>query len=156
MNLESMKKRISFDVEGKPPKKNAAGSIWSKKSKQAQLIFNLREKAFEASTKAGLKDHFHGPIKLELTVYAPNILERKGTHDYVGDLDAFIGGVFESLQPASKNKELFPHHMFDNKKDIGADVPLIVTDDAQIVTTIAKKRKNKKVFYTVSIEAENF
>lgn len=146
---------IEFPVDGKPPKKDAVDSIWSEDSKQAKLIFNLREKAFEASKKAGMSGCFHGPVKLELTVYAPNILERKDRNDYAGDLDAFIGGVFDSLQPAPKNSTLKLHPMFNDRKDIGAAVSLIVADDAQIVTTVAKKRKNQQTFYTVLIEAED-
>jgi len=34
-------------------------------------------------------------------------------------------------------------------------VELIVADDAQIATIIAKKRENKKTFYTVVIEADD-
>ena len=147
--------RIQFSVDGKPPKKDVADSIWSEDSKQAKLIFNLREKAFEASKKAGMSSCFPGPVKLELTVYAPNILERKDRNDYAGDLDAFIGGVFDSLQPAPKNSTLKLHSMFNDRKDIGAAVSLIIADDAQIVTTVAKKRKNQQTFYTVLIEAED-
>ncbi len=32
---------IQFSVDGKPPKKDAADSIWSEDSKQAKLIFNF-------------------------------------------------------------------------------------------------------------------
>jgi len=103
-----------------------------------------------------LLDHFHGPVKLSLTVYAPNILERKDRHDYLGDLDALVGGVFESLQPAPKdNPELKIHPALKNIKNIGSDIPLIVADDAQITTTISKKRKNEKISYTVLIETDN-
>ncbi len=147
--------RIEFSVDGKPPKKSTV-SLWSENSNQTELVVNLRQKAFEASQKVGLNDHFHGSVKLALTVYAPNILERKDRHDYLGDLDALVGGVFESLQPAPKNNpELKVDPALKNTKDIGSDVPLIVADDAQITTTIAQKRKNERIFYTVLIEADN-
>ena len=90
---------IDFTVDGKPPKK-IKPSLWSVNSNQTELVVKLRQKAFEASKKAGLNEPFHGPVKLTLSVYAPNILERKDRHDYLGDLDALIGGVFESLQPS--------------------------------------------------------
>ena len=149
-------KRIEFSVLGKPPKKSTGPSLWSEKSNQTELVANLRQKAFEASQKEGFDTHFHGPVKLELTVYAPNILERKDRHDYLGDLDALVGGVFESLQPAPKdNRELKIHPALKNVKDIGSDVPIIVADDAQITTTIAKKRQNVRASYTVLIESDS-
>lgn len=148
--------QIKFSVDGKPPKKSTGPSLWSENSNQTELVVNLRQKAFEASQKQGFDTHFHGPVKLELTVYAPNILERKDRHDYLGDLDALVGGVFESLQPAPKNNpELQIHPTLKNVKDIGSDVPIIVADDAQITTTIAKKRKNENASYTVLIEADD-
>ena len=149
-------KRIEFSVEGKPPKKSTGPSLWSENSNQTELVVNLRKKAFESSQKEGFDTHFHGPVKLELTVYAPNILQRKDRHDYLGDLDSLVGGVFESLQPAPKdNPELKIHPALKNVKNIGSDIPLIVADDAQITTTISKKRKNERASYTVLIEADN-
>ncbi len=148
-------KRIEFSVDGKPPKKSTGSSLWSEKSTQTELVINLRQKAFEASQKAGINDHFHGSVKLVLTVYAPNILERKDRHDYLGDLDALVGGVFESLQPAPNNPELKIDPALKNVKNIGSDVPIIVADDAQITTTIARKKKNEVPSYTVLIEPDN-
>ncbi len=95
-------------------------------------------------------------MKLTLTVYDPNPLERKDRSDYLGDLDALIGGVFESLQPSPpENNNLQIHPLLKQKKEIRHDVALIVADDAQIVTTIARKRKNERTFYTVLIEKDN-
>lgn len=148
------KSPIEFSVEGKPPKKTT-GSLWSENSNQTQLVVDLRRKAFEASQKKGLVDHFHGPVKLTLVVYAPNILERKDRHDYLGDLDALVGGVFESLQPAPKNNpELKIDPTLKNEVDIGSDLLLIVADDAQITTVITKKRKHDRTFYTISLEPD--
>jgi len=147
--------RIKFSVEGKPPKK-IKHSLWSEKSNQTQLVLDLRQKAYDASKKAGLDEHFHGPVKLTLTVNDPNPLERKDRSDYLGDLDALIGGVFESLQPSPpENNNLKIHPLLKEKKEIRHDVALIVADDAQIATTIAQKRKNKKTFYTVMIETDD-
>jgi len=146
---------IKFSLDGKPPKKTT-GSLWSENSNQTELVVDLRKKAFDASKKAGFNHHFHGPVKLTLTVYAPNVLERKDRHDYVGDLDALVGGVFESLQPApTNNDELIVDPALKDKKDFGSHLPLIVADDAQIATIVAKKRKNKKTFYTVIIEDDD-
>jgi len=138
--------RIEFSVDGKPPKKTKP-SLWSENSNQTQLVLDLRQKAYDASKKLGLDEHFHGPVKLTLTVNDPNPLERKDRADYLGDLDALIGGVFESLQPSPpENNNLKIHPLLKEKKEIRHDVPLIVADDAQIANTVAQKRKNKKNF----------
>ena len=146
---------IEFTVDGKPPKK-IKPSLWSVKSNQTDLVVNLRQKAFEASKIAGLNEPFHGPVKLTLSVYDPNPLERKDRHDYLGDLDALVGGVFESLQPSPpENNNLEIHSLLKENKEISHDVALIVADDAQISTTVAKKRKNEKTFYTIIIEPDD-
>ena len=147
-------RQINFSVDGKPPKK-IKPSLWSVNSNQTDLVVNLRQKAFEASKIAGLNEPFHGPVKLTLSVYDPNPLERKDRHDYLGDLDALVGGVFESLQPSPpENNNLEIHSLLKENKEISHDVALIVADDAQISTTVAKKRKNEKTFYTIIIEPD--
>jgi len=148
-------RRIEFTVDGKPPKKTKP-SLWSENSNQTELVVKLRQKAFEASKKAGLNDYFHGPVKLTLTVYDPNPLERKDRHDYLGDLDSHVAGVFESLQPSPPEiNKLKIHSSLKENKKISYDVALIVADDAQIVTTVAKKRENEKTFYIVIIEEDD-
>ena len=145
---------LEFDVDDKPPKKTV-GSLWSENSNQTPLVVNLRQKAFEASQKAGFK-HLHGSVKLSLTVYAPNVLERKDRHDYLGDLDALIGGVFEALQPAPTNPDLKVDPALKDVENIGSDIALIVSDDAQITTTVGKKiKRDGKISYTVMIESDN-
>jgi len=127
--------RIEFSVDGKPPKKTKP-SLWSKNSKQTTLVINLRKAALKAYNKAKLDDYFYGPVKLTLMVYDPNPLERKNRHDYLGDLDALVGGVFESLQPSPPEKnKLKIHPLLKKNKKIRNDLPLIVADDAQIATT---------------------
>ncbi len=148
--------RIKFSVEGKPPKKTKP-SLWSENSNQTQLVFDLRQKAYEFSRKAGLNDHIHGPVKLSLTIYDPNPLERKDRPDYLGDLDSLIAGVFESLQPSPpEDNELVIHPLLKEIKEIRNDVALILSDDAQITSTISQKRKKSgKPYYTVLIEKDN-
>ena len=147
--------RIEFRVDGKPPKKTKP-SLWSEKSPQTQLVLDLRKKAYEESKKAGLDGHFSGPVKLELTIYAPNTLKRKDSSDYLGDLDALIGGVFESLQPSPPETINFTiHHRFKENKEIRHNDPIIVADDAQISTTVAKKLDKLESYYIVGIEPDN-
>lgn len=154
-NAENKRPRVEFSVDGKPPKKTKP-SLWSVNSNQTQLVIDLRKKAYESAKDAGLEGHFHGPVKLTLHVYDPNPFERIDKHDYLGDLDALVGGIFESLQPAPPEvNNLEIHQKLKQIAEIRHDVALIVSDDAQISTTDAKKRKHEKSFYTVEIEEDN-
>ena len=147
-------KRIEFSVDGKPPKKTQP-SMWSTNSKQTQLVLDIRQKAYDTMKKEGL-EKFHGPVKLSLIVYNSNPAERKDRHDYHGDLDSLIQGVFDSLQPSPpENNKLIIHPLLKETKEIRHDVALIIDDDAQITTTISKKRKSDKPFYKVLIENDN-
>jgi len=146
---------IEFTVKGKPPKKTKP-SLWSENSNQVKLVLKLRQKAFEESKKKGLTKPFHGPVKLTLTIYDPNPLERKNRHDYLGDLDSHVAGVFESLQPSPPEINKFHvDPLLKKNKDIRNDVALIVADDAQISCIVAKKRKNRKTSYYVIIEPDD-
>jgi len=153
---KSNKKRIEFTVEGKPPKKKKP-SMWSKDSSQTQLVLDLRQKAHDSSK--GVKIFHEGPVKLTLTIYDSNPLERIDRHDYLGDLDALIGGVCDALQPSPpENNKLQIHDSFKEKNEIRHNVELIIADDAQITTTVSRKRKNnnnKKPYYTVLIEKDD-
>ena len=148
---------IEFSVDGKPPKKTKP-SLWSKGNNQVPLVHELREKADEASKNAELHDSLQGPVKLTLTVFHHNPLERKDRDDYLGDLDALIGGVIEVLQPLPDeiNKlEIDP--LLKEKNDNKQGISSIITDDAQITTTISQKRNNikkKEPYYTVLIEKD--
>jgi len=140
---------ITFTLEGRPPKKSDANSCWG--SKEANYVFKLREKALEVRRKVGLDDCFHGPVKLELTVYAKNITNRKNTHNYVSDLNTLIAGILESLQPAANNPTIKINPIFNEREDIGPKVPLIIEDDAQVITIIAKKIESKIQRYSLTI-----
>jgi len=147
--------QIKFTIDGKPPKKEKP-SLWSENSNQTQQVLDLRQKAYDSGKKVGLDEPFHGPVKLTLTVYDPNPLERKDRPDYLGDLDALIGGVFESLQPSPPEiNKLKIHSSLKEKKEIRNDVALIIGDDAQITTTVSQKRKSDRTFYTVLIEPDS-
>ena len=149
-----MKKRIVFDVEGKPPKK----SNWGTDS--ADLVIKFREEALKARTKGGLSDYFHDSVKLNLIVYAPNIIDMnyKQTGDddpkkFVGDLDSLVAGVCEYLQPAPTNPDLKINPILQEKKEIGPDVALIIKDDSQIIEINAKKILDDRLHYHVEIES---
>lgn len=145
--------RIHFIIEGRPPRK----SMWGKED--AKLIFKLRKEALKARSDVGLHDFFNGPVKIILTVYAPNVTDREykqsmdnDPKSYVGDLDSFVAGVCESLQPAPTNPEM-DIKIFEGHDEIGPEIPLIIKDDAQVVSIDAKKIIHDTRFYTVTIES---
>lgn len=142
------KKGIKFSVEGRPPRKSSWGTD------EAVLIAELRLKALESLRKAGLSC-FSGPVKLELVMYAPNIMNIENKQTYVGDLDTFVAGICESLQPAPINPDLIIDPIFDCRNDIGPKIPLIINDDSQVVSIIARKIESEKPHYTVIITSED-
>jgi len=148
-----LKKLISFDVEGKPPKKSNWGSD------DADLVIKFREAALNARTEAEW-DSFQDSVKLNLIVYAPNTtdIEYKQTGDddpnrYVGDLDSLVAGVSEYLQPAPKNPTLIINPSLKAKEEIGPDVALVLENDLQIIEIEAKKIHDKTLHYHVEIES---
>jgi len=144
---------ISFSVEGRPPRKYRNKSVWST-NEEAPIVKKLREHAIKARNDAGINDYFHGPVKLELTVFSQNISNISASHEYVGDLDAFIAGICESLQPANEQAPI--HSVFKNTTTIYPNLPILFEDDSQVVKINAKKSKNEKTFYELSItELEN-
>lgn len=153
MNLLKGRDRIEFTVEGRPPKKTKP-SLWSENSNQTQLVINLRQKAYEES-KTLDDEYLEGPIRLALTVYDPNPETRIDRSDYLGDLDSLLGGVFEVLQASPpENNGLRVHCDLKDNDEIRHDRPLIISDDAQITTTVSKKKRAERQYYTVSIERD--
>ena len=57
---------IRFKVEGRPPRKSGAQSCWSIKSKEWELIYKLRECAFEAKKLADVDDYFTTNTKITI------------------------------------------------------------------------------------------
>ena len=144
--------RIEFSVVGKPPKKSQWGTD------DAHLIVKFREYALNARKNAVINECYDGPVKLNLIVYAPNIvnIDYKQTGDddpqkFIGDLDSLVAGVCEYLQPAPTNPDLEIHSVFNGRDEIGPTVPLIIKNDAQIIEINAKKELDDTLHYHVKI-----
>lgn len=141
------KHTIKFTVEGRPPRKSTK-SCWSS---EGEYVLKLREKALEVLKKEEI-DHFSRPIRLELTVFDPDITSRKDRNDYHGDLDTLVAGVLDSLQPAPSNPDLGIDPILKSRKDIDPARALIIEDDSQVVSIVAKKVKSDDIHYSVLIE----
>ncbi|NQV91256.1 hypothetical protein HQ489_02170 [Candidatus Woesearchaeota archaeon] len=143
---------IEFRVEGKPPKKDGSQSLWSERSNQALLVFNLREKAFEAKQTAKIEGSFSGLVKIKISIFAP-FITINDQHQHVGDLDNLVAGIFESIQPASNNETLTPNKIFDQNPDVAPHIALLIDDDSQVVSLSAEKIKSNLNYYVVEIES---
>jgi len=145
--------KISFDVKGKPPKKSQWGT------EDADLVIKFREKALQARKNKEIPEGFEGLVKLSLVVYAPNIskMEYKQIGDddpkkFVGDLDSFVSGICEYLQPAPTNPEIEISPLFEGKDEVEPKVPLIIKNDSQIIEITAKKIVDETLHYHVDID----
>ncbi len=150
MNIR--KRKISFDVYDKPPKKSQWGTD------DATLIVKLREAALVERKNKGIDEGYTNHVKLNLIIYAPNISDmnyrQTGDDDpkkFIGDLDSLVAGVCEYLQPAPTNPDLVISSVFDGRDDIGPSVPLIIQNDAQIVEINASKEEDTTTHYHVEV-----
>lgn len=143
--------KINFQVKGRPPRKNGAQSCWSIKNKEWELIYKLREEAFNAKILSGVDDYFTTNVKITISIFAPN-LTKKDEHTHIGDLDTFVAGIFEAIQPAPKNATLVIDEKLKNHPDIGSEISLLIEDDSFITEINAKKIKNDETFYEIEIE----
>jgi len=140
--------KIQFDVDGRPPRKSGAKSCWA--SDEAHYVLELRLKALEAKKQVNLQDTITSTVKIELIIFSPNITDRSNSQTYVGDLDTFVAGVCESLQPA--DSKVIPNVIFQGKDEVHPHLPLIFKDDAQVVEVLAKKISNEIEHYSIVIE----
>jgi len=148
--------KTSFNVTGKPPKKSQWGTD------DADLVVKLREAALIARKNDGFPEGYEGNVKLNLIIYAPNIVDvdyqQTGDDDpkkFIGDLDSLVAGVCEYLHKGPKKGEnnFEPSPLFDYKPEIGPEVPLIIDDDSQIVEIDAKKELDETTHYHVEVIA---
>ena len=141
---------VTFEVKERPPRKGRNKSGWGKKY-EADKILELRKKALEARKKVKLKDCFSCPVRLELNVFSKNITKIKDAHNYVGDLDAFVAGVCEALQPAPKLAKI--SDIFNDHKTVAPNLPILFLDDSQVVEIIANKEpSDNDTSYTLKVE----
>ena len=142
--------KIKFQVKGRPPRKTEDKSCWSIKSKEWQLIYKLRECAFEAKKLDGIDGYFTTDAKISIIIHAPS-LTKEDEHEHIGDLDTFVAGIFEAIQPAPPNETLDIDEKLKNHPDFGSKIPLLVEDDSYITEVNAKKIKNDETFYEIEI-----
>ncbi len=130
---------VEFKVQGKPPKKDGANSMWGKKS-EAQNIVNLRKAAITARNELNITP-FTGRVSIDLTIYADNAVIES-----MGDLDNFITGICDGLQAADPRA-----NMQDLVLNEGTPYqPVLYYSEAKVVNIQARKIpiENQGTHYT--------
>ncbi|MBX3004463.1 MAG: hypothetical protein KF821_01385 [Anaerolineales bacterium] len=140
-----MSAMIEFTVEGLPPKKYGANSMWRKATEIPRLIA-LREKAYEA---LGGHSSFTGRLKLTLILYSDSNTN--------GDLDNFITGICDGLM-AADGKTPIDEISWPVNSPIHPSKKLIYFDDRDIYEIIAARRPSdgNGNHYYIKLEAENW
>jgi len=146
--------KIKFQVEGRPPRKTEDRSCWSIRSKEWEYIYKLRECAFNAKKLDNVDWCVTTNAKISIIIHATN-LTKKDEHEHIGDLDTFVAGIFEAIQPAPQNPTLDIDKKLKNHPDFGSRIPLLIEDDSYITEVNAKKIKNDVTFYEIEIESND-
>lgn len=119
---------LEFSVEGLPPKKDGAQSMWDKPLEVQRL------KALRVAALREMRDPsqfpLDVPVELHLTVRA---------HPRDGDLDNFVTGVCDGLMAkhprASWNRDAWT----DVPEDAAPERPLLLRDDALVDRIVAER-----------------
>jgi len=138
--------KINFQVNGLPPKKDGAQSMWGKPL-EAQRLVALRQAALQAlKGQPALQSN----IKLTLKIHLP------ANDRSMGDLDTFITGVCDGLMGTPYGGKLDP--LLDNKEleSIYPTKTIAIVDDSEVVSIQAEKVicESDQQWYEVVLEGE--
>lgn len=138
---------IKFRVEGLPPKKNGANSMWGNKHESKRLVL-LRRAALRAMEG---QPRLKSDIRLTVTVCVGTKNDRS-----VGDLDTFVTGVCDGLMKAAPRCKLCAEVWSEAEEGIRPDRGIAIEDDCQVIGIQAAKVKDAsgRRFYDVELEGE--
>lgn len=141
--------RLEFNVDGKPPRKDGANSMWGKANESSKIIM-LRQSALTAMKRAGMLECFQSFVHVNLDLYVP-----VWQVESVGDLDNFISGICDGLQAIHPNGEA--HVRFSDPQYEGIDPhkTLLIANDSKVTSIYAAKHVQKDsspVWYRVIVE----
>ena len=138
---------IRFRVDGLPPKKDGANSMWGKPL-EAERLVSLRKAALKAMNgRSPMKNN----IGLSISVCVGSKNDRS-----VGDLDTFITGICDGLMKAAPRCKLCTEIWDRAENSIRPNKVIAIDDDSQVVSIQAVKVKDATgmQFYDVALEAE--
>jgi hypothetical protein len=135
--------RIEFRVEGLPPKKDGANSMWSKPG-EAKKLRLLRLAAIQAL--AG-----HPPLQKNIRLTLRAHIASENTRN-TGDLDNFLTGICDGLQAADPRAR--PAIRFEDV--IHPTRVIAIEDDTEVIEILASKviGSVETQFYEVVLEGE--
>jgi len=137
--------KYKFSVDGYPPKKDGASSMWGKDTEFKRLV-ELRLTTLQAMN--GQKP-LKSDIKLNLKIYVGQVNDKS-----TGDLDNFITGICDGLMAAAKRSSL--HEDWDKPEyiDIHPRNTIAIVDDSQVISIQAEKvtEEANNPHYVVTIE----
>lgn len=140
---------ITVEVRCRPPRKGKTVSVWGN---DGEYTLRLRQAVLGQMKIMGIAGPHEGWVRITLKVYAPNI--GRVNHQYIGDIDAFVSGVCDAIQPAHTNVR-DPSPVFEGHPDVAPDVPLVIRNDSQVREVVAKKiedpDEDKEGRYVLSI-----
>ncbi len=134
--------RVQFLVQGLPPKKDGANSMWRKRAEMPRLKA-LRIAAAQAMQGILLQSV---PLCLRLHIHAAV---------FDGDLDNFITGVCDGLMPAHHNTPIIPGEWQDVPEAARPNHAIAFRDDSVITQIVAERIVSDagQRFYEVEIES---
>ncbi len=138
---------IIFHVDGLPPKKDGANSMWGKPLEAKRLV-NLRRAALRAMEgQPALKRD----IRLTITVCVG-----AKNDPSVGDLDTFITGVCDGLMKVAPRCKLCMDIWGEAEYNIQPDRAIAIDDDSQVINIQAAKVTDdtNRQFYNVTLEGQ--
>jgi hypothetical protein len=121
-------RRIEFDVDDLPPKKDGATSMWGKRSESDRLRALRRKAAFAFKGEDPLSSEIH----LELSIWCPNDKLLR-----CGDLDNFITGVCDGLMACSRGTPVGEE--WSNEEAIHPRRAIGMVDDSAVLEINARK-----------------
>jgi len=139
--------KLQFTVNGLPPKKDGAQSMWGK-SLEASCLAELRLVAREALQGSR---PFQSNIKLTLKIHIGRVNDRT-----IGDLNTFVTGVCDGLMAAHPSGKLDPIWNDPKLKEVHPSRTSAIIDDSQIVQIHAEKIIGDTFdpWYEITLEGE--
>lgn len=139
-------KKYQFTVNGLPPKKDGAQSMWGKPLEAKRLVV-LRQAVLKALEG---QPPLQSNIKLTLRIHIP-INDRS-----IGDLDTFVTGICDGLMATPYGGKLDPIWNDEELESIHPTKTIAIVDDSQVVSIQAEKviGSADQQWYEVILEGE--
>ena len=148
--MSNDKRCYQVEVDGFPPKKDGAASMWNKPGEIPRLQA-LRQAMHEALRGATPPER---DISVTLTVFVGPENTRM-----TGDLDSFIAGVCDGLMVRHRHGVASGMGLHDSRDEpdhaaIHPDHWCALADDSQVVEITARKVISDRLYYRLVIEGE--